>query len=106
ESPDGKGYPFCLSGEEIPLEARILSAADAYEAMTADRVYRAALGVDQARDELGRCAGSQFDPRVVGAFLRALQREDRQTAAPAAAVAGGSDPAGHQAQSRPLAAAR
>ncbi|MFL5869201.1 MAG: diguanylate cyclase, partial [Thermoleophilaceae bacterium] len=95
ESPDGKGYPFGLSGEEIPLEARILSAADAYEAMTADRVYRAALGVDQARDELGRCAGSQFDPRVVGAFLRALQREDRQTAAPAAAVAGGSDPAGH-----------
>jgi HD-GYP domain-containing protein (c-di-GMP phosphodiesterase class II) len=67
--------------------------ADAYEAMTADRIYRSALGVEEARAELRRCAGSQFDQRVVGAFLVALTREDRETAAPA--IAGGSDPAGH-----------
>jgi two-component system cell cycle response regulator len=90
ERPDGTGYPFGLTGEDIPLEARILAAADAYEAMTADRVYRPALGVEEARAELRRCAGSQFDPRVVGAFLAALQREDRETRTPV--LSGGSDP--------------
>jgi HD-GYP domain-containing protein (c-di-GMP phosphodiesterase class II) len=58
--------------------------------MTADRVYRSALGMEEARAELRRCAGSQFDSRVVGAFLVALEREDREAAAPA--LAGGSDP--------------
>jgi diguanylate cyclase (GGDEF)-like protein/putative nucleotidyltransferase with HDIG domain len=75
ERPDGQGYPFGLTAEEIPLEARILAVADAYEAMTSDRVYRAALSPEQAREELRRCAGSQFDAEVVEVFLRLLERE-------------------------------
>jgi putative nucleotidyltransferase with HDIG domain len=74
ERPDGRGYPFGLPAEQIPLEARILSVADAYEAMTADRVYRAGLGHDAAMGELGACSGSQFDEDVVRAFLAALAR--------------------------------
>ena len=72
ERPDGKGYPAGASGEEIPLEARIIAAADAYEAMTADRSYRPALGEEAARAELQAGAGSQFDARVVRALLDAL----------------------------------
>ena len=72
ERVDGDGYPFGLAGEAIPLEARILAVVDAYEAMTADRPYRAALGHDVAQAELEAAAGSQFDPVVVDAFLRAL----------------------------------
>ncbi len=90
ERQDGSGYPLGLSGEEIPLEARILAAADAYEAMTADRIYRSALGVDEARAELRRCAGTQFDPRVVAAFMAALEQEDKESAAPT--LVAGSDP--------------
>jgi diguanylate cyclase (GGDEF)-like protein len=72
ERIDGGGYPHGLAGEEIPLEARILAVADAYEAMTADRAYRPALGHDAAQAELLACAGTQFDERVVDAFLRVL----------------------------------
>jgi diguanylate cyclase (GGDEF)-like protein len=72
ERLDGCGYPHGLAGEQIPLEARILAVADAYEAMTADRPYRNALGHDAAREQLRECAGTQFDPRVVEAFLRVL----------------------------------
>jgi len=72
ERPDGLGYPYGLSGEAIPLEARIIAVADAYEAMTADRAYRPALGEAAARAELQGGAGTQFDGRVVGAFLTAL----------------------------------
>jgi diguanylate cyclase (GGDEF)-like protein len=72
ERPDGKGYPAGIAGEEIPLEARIVAAADAYEAMTADRSYRSALGDDAARAELEAGAGSQFDARVVAALLDVL----------------------------------
>ena len=75
ERPDGRGYPGGLSGDQIPIEARILAVADAYEAMTADRAYSAALGHEQARAELARCAGTQFDPAVVRAFLKVLHRE-------------------------------
>jgi diguanylate cyclase (GGDEF)-like protein/putative nucleotidyltransferase with HDIG domain len=71
ERPDGKGYPFGLSGEQIPLEARIVAVADSYEAMTTDRVYRASIGHTAARAELRRAAGTQFDARVVAAFLKA-----------------------------------
>jgi putative nucleotidyltransferase with HDIG domain len=78
ERPDGRGYPHGLKGDEIPLEARILAVADAYEAMTVDRVYRKALGADEARMELIRCAGSQFDARVVEAFLIVLARENKR----------------------------
>jgi putative nucleotidyltransferase with HDIG domain len=72
ERPDGLGYPFGLSGDDIPVEAHILAVADAYEAMTADRVYRPALGAEGARAELQAGAGSQFDPKIVSAFLKAL----------------------------------
>jgi diguanylate cyclase (GGDEF)-like protein len=75
ERPDGRGYPKGLSGEEIPFEARILAVADAYEAMTADRVYRSAIAKHAARAELLRCAGTQFDPRIVAALLAALGRD-------------------------------
>jgi putative nucleotidyltransferase with HDIG domain len=76
ERPDGTGYPHRLADEDIPLEAKILAVADAYEAMVADRVYR--VGVDEraARAELLRCAGEQFDARVVAAFLTALGAAD------------------------------
>jgi diguanylate cyclase (GGDEF)-like protein len=74
ERPDGLGYPQGLAGDEIPLEARILAVADAYEAMTSERIYRSALSPGEARVELERGAGSQFDPRVVGAFMRVLDR--------------------------------
>jgi diguanylate cyclase (GGDEF)-like protein/putative nucleotidyltransferase with HDIG domain len=75
ERPDGRGYPCGLSGDEIPLEARIVAVADSYEAMTSDRVYRASIGPSAAREELRRCAGSQFDGRVVEALLSVLDRE-------------------------------
>jgi two-component system cell cycle response regulator len=72
ERPDGRGYPRGLKGDEISLEARILAVADAYEAMTADRVYRPALGEEAARAELEAGAGTQFDARVVAALLSSL----------------------------------
>jgi diguanylate cyclase (GGDEF)-like protein/putative nucleotidyltransferase with HDIG domain len=72
ERPDGDGFPFGIANGEIPLEARILAVADAYEAMTSDRAYRSALSPEDAREELLRNRGTQFDPRVVEAFLRAL----------------------------------
>jgi diguanylate cyclase (GGDEF)-like protein len=78
ERVDGTGYPRALAGEEIPLEARILAVADAYEAMTSDRPYRRALPLEQARAELRRCAGTQFDAAIVAVFERILDR----TAAP------------------------
>ena len=75
ERPDGRGYPRRLSGHEIPLEAKIVAVADAYEAMTSDRVYRKAIGADAARRELRDGSGTQFDARVVTAFLEALERK-------------------------------
>jgi diguanylate cyclase (GGDEF)-like protein/PAS domain S-box-containing protein len=66
---DGRGYPQGLQGEEIPLPCRILSVADAFEAMTSDRPYRRAMSVQEAGQELERCAGTQFDPQVVRLFL-------------------------------------
>jgi HD-GYP domain-containing protein (c-di-GMP phosphodiesterase class II) len=75
ERVDGGGYPHALAGDEIPIEARILAVADAYEAMTADRPYRSALALEVARKELRRGAGTQFDREVVAAFLRVLDRD-------------------------------
>jgi putative nucleotidyltransferase with HDIG domain len=75
ERPDGRGYPLGLRGEALPLEARILAVADAYEAMTSDRAYRSSIGQEAARAELKRCTGSQFDPLVVKALLTCLERE-------------------------------
>jgi diguanylate cyclase (GGDEF)-like protein/putative nucleotidyltransferase with HDIG domain len=76
ERPDGQGYPEGRAGNEIPLEARILAVADAYEAMTSERVYRPAMSTHAAREELRHCAGSQFDDHVVEAFLELLERAD------------------------------
>jgi diguanylate cyclase (GGDEF)-like protein/putative nucleotidyltransferase with HDIG domain len=65
---DGRGYPDKLGEDQIPLGSRILFVADAYDAMTSERVYRRKLSHDSAIDELERCAGTQFDPYVVAAF--------------------------------------
>ncbi|MDQ6779495.1 MAG: diguanylate cyclase [Actinomycetota bacterium] len=75
ERPDGRGYPRGLSAQQLTIEARILAVADAYEAMTSDRAYRASIGHEAARGELKRNAGSQFDPDVVAALLAVLDRE-------------------------------
>ncbi len=69
---DGKGYPRGLAGEQIPLHARMLAIADAYDAMTHDRPYRQALTKEQARAELRRCSGTQFDPHLLDIFLRVV----------------------------------
>jgi diguanylate cyclase (GGDEF)-like protein len=65
---DGQGYPDRLAGEAIPLGARIIAVCDAFDAMTTDRPYRSEISVDEALEELRRCAGTQFDPGVVAAF--------------------------------------
>ncbi|MDI6751935.1 MAG: response regulator [bacterium] len=72
---DGTGYPDKLSGDMIPLGARILAVADSFEAMTRDRSYRKALSKEHAIEEIKRCSGSQFDPKVVIAFLEVLSNE-------------------------------
>jgi diguanylate cyclase (GGDEF)-like protein len=74
---DGKGYPDHLAGADIPLEARVVAAADTWNAMTQDRVYRRALDFEAACSELLTIAGSQLDPRVAGALLTVV-REERQ----------------------------
>jgi HD-GYP domain-containing protein (c-di-GMP phosphodiesterase class II) len=69
---DGAGYPNRLAGEEIPLGARIIFVADAYDAMTSDRAYSRAMPLQDALAELERCAGTQFDPAVVKALAEEL----------------------------------
>ena len=66
---DGRGYPRCLRGEEIHIGARIFAVADTLDAMTSDRPYRKGTTFENAVDEIQRCAGSQFDPEVVCAFM-------------------------------------
>jgi HD-GYP domain-containing protein (c-di-GMP phosphodiesterase class II) len=78
---DGGGYPEGLAGEAIPLGARIVFVADAFDAMTSDRVYREPLSHEAAVEELHRCSGSQFDPSIVAAFV------DELAAQPAGALA-------------------
>lgn len=73
ERLDGHGYPFGLKKEEIPLIARILAVADAFDAMTSDRPYRQKMSHNQALDELMQCCGTQFDPQIVDAFRRAFK---------------------------------
>jgi putative nucleotidyltransferase with HDIG domain len=67
---DGNGYPSRLRGNEIPIGARIFAVADAMDAITSDRPYRKARSFDEARQEILRCSGSQFDPNVVEVFLK------------------------------------
>lgn len=71
---DGRGVPDQLRGHEIPLAARVTAVADSFDAMTSGRPYRDGLSVDEAMEELHRCAGSQFDPSCVTAFQRALEK--------------------------------
>jgi hypothetical protein len=87
---DGGGYPDGLAGAEIPIEARVVACCDAYDAMTTDRSYRAALPADVALLEVRRGAGTQFDPRVAAALIRVLGRRgvrlspaDEERSAPA-----------------------
>ncbi len=70
---DGRGYPHGLGGEEIPLGSRILFVADAYDAMTSDRIYQEHVTHEDAVAELERCAGTQFDPQVVAVFVKSVK---------------------------------
>lgn len=72
---DGKGYPRGLKEEDIPLPCRILAVADAYDAMTSQRVYRAAVTVEQAAAEIQKNRGTQFDPQMAGLLLEVLKEE-------------------------------
>lgn len=77
ERYDGNGYPAKLSGENIPLMARIVAVADAFDAMTSDRSYRPRFTLIKALNELENGKGSQFDPKIVDAFLL-LMKENRE----------------------------
>ncbi len=81
---DGSGYPRGLTGDQIPLEARILAVTDAYIAMTSERPHRPSRSHGAAEAELFRCAGTQFDAAVVSAFRRAWAGRNRQWHAAAA----------------------
>jgi putative nucleotidyltransferase with HDIG domain len=76
ERYDGSGYPDGLAGEQIPLVARIVACCDAFNAMTTDRPYRAALSHSEAVAELQRNRGTQFDPRVVDALMVTFERRE------------------------------
>jgi diguanylate cyclase (GGDEF)-like protein len=71
---DGSGYPEALSAEKIPLGARIITIADSYDTITSDRSYKKGRTAEQALSELERCAGTQFDPRLIAAFVRAMRQ--------------------------------
>ncbi len=75
ENFDGTGYPDGLAGDDIPIEARILSVIDAFDAMTSDRPYRSALSQDEAATRLAQGKGTQFDPDIVEAFLADLNKK-------------------------------
>lgn len=75
---DGNGYPCSLKGEEIPIGARICAIADAYSVMLTERVYKRAMTPDEAREELKRCAGSQFDAGLVDVFLETMEAQSER----------------------------
>src|SRR5919201_1451157 len=81
---DGNGYPTGKAGKEIPLEARLLAVADAFDAMTSDRPYRRALTHGEALAEVERCAGTQFDPEIARIFLEVFAEEKQMPRAAAA----------------------
>ena len=74
ERPDGRGYPHGSAAKQIPVEAKILAVADAYDAMRSDRVYKEGMGHEAAAEEILGQAGAQFDAEVAEAFLQALSR--------------------------------
>jgi len=75
EHYDGSGYPGGKSGDDIPIESRILAIADAYDAMTSPRPYRQQLSGKEALAEIRRCAGTQFDPELVGIFCGMMESQ-------------------------------
>ena len=75
---DGKGYPKGLHGEDIPLISRIVSVADAFDAMTEDRIYRKGLPIETAINEINKNAGTQFDPHIVSIFSELILDETRR----------------------------
>ena len=83
ERMDGRGYPMGFAGDEIPVFAKIIAVADAFDSMTSTRSYRKARSIEQAVAELRKSAGSQFDPKIVDAFISALAREEWKGQEPA-----------------------
>jgi HD superfamily phosphohydrolase YqeK len=84
EKMDGTGYPMGLAGPEIPEFARVISVADAFDSMTSTRSYRAACSIEEGIAELRRSAGAHFDPELVEAFIKALEREGWEQSEPVA----------------------
>lgn len=78
ERYDGKGYPGNLKGEEIPLFSRIILVADTADAMMSTRPYRKGLSMEDTIDELFRCSGTQFDPRLVEIFVKVIKKNSKQ----------------------------
>jgi HD-GYP domain-containing protein (c-di-GMP phosphodiesterase class II) len=74
---NGKGYPLRLKGDQIPRECRIFAIIDAFDAMTSERPYRPAMMQDQAVAEIGRCAGTQFDPHLAKQFIAILTDREK-----------------------------
>jgi HD-GYP domain-containing protein (c-di-GMP phosphodiesterase class II) len=77
EDYDGRGYPYGLTGEQVPLGVRIVHVADVFDAVSSDRAYRAAMPPQQVLEILTRGSGTQFDPAVINVFLKLLR--DRKT---------------------------
>ncbi|MYS26149.1 HD domain-containing protein, partial [Streptomyces sp. SID7804] len=105
ERLDGSGYPYGLAGGQIPESARVVAVADAFDAMTSTRSYSRARPVPVALEELRRCAGTHFDPRMVGALVRAIGRAGWHPAVTAddarsGAVPGPAAPAGDPSGAR------
>ncbi|MEU1818626.1 HD-GYP domain-containing protein [Streptomyces roseifaciens] len=100
ERLDGSGYPYGLMGPQIPLFARIVAVADAFDAMTSTRSYSRARPVPAALAELHRCAGSQFDPRMVAALSAALDRHGWHSTVTSEATESATPPSGNVPSSR------
>lgn len=76
ERYDGKGYPYGLKGQEIPLVARIIAVADSFDAMTSKRIYRNEIDLEHVIKEINNNKGTQYDPEIADVFLRMLEREE------------------------------